>query len=48
MPPKANVPTPTLAQIKALGDNFTKLQNDFDTFKEELGERDNILLKKYN
>jgi len=47
MPPKANVPNPALAQIKALGDNFTKLQNDFDTFKEESGKRDKILFEKF-
>src|ERR1700676_314103 len=47
MPPKPNVPNPALSQIKALGDNFTKLQNDFDTFKEESGKRDKILLEKF-
>ena len=47
MPPKPNVPNPALAQIKALGDNFTRLQNDFDTFKEESGKRDKILLEKF-
>jgi hypothetical protein len=47
MPPKPNVPNPALAQIKALVDNFTKLQNDFDTFKEESGKRDKILFEKF-
>jgi hypothetical protein len=47
MPPRPNVPNPALAQIKALGDNFTKLQNDFDTFKGESEKRDKILLEKF-
>jgi hypothetical protein len=47
MAPKANVPNSALAQIKALGDNFTKLQNDFDTFKEESWKRDKILFEKF-
>jgi hypothetical protein len=47
MPPRPNVPNPALVQIKALGDNFTKLQNDFDTFKEESGKWDKFLLEKF-
>ena len=47
MPPKPNITNPSLVQIKAFSDNFTRLQNDFDTFKEESGKRDKILLEKF-
>jgi hypothetical protein len=44
LPPKPNVPNPALVQIKVLGDNFTRLQNDYE---EESGKRDKILLEKF-
>jgi hypothetical protein len=47
MPPRANVPNPALAQIKALGDNPTKPQNNPDSPKEEPRKRDRTLLEKF-